>query len=386
MKATKTNTRTTLYTLALLAAVLLTALLACTNPTSPTEALTPKATLEKPAAVSPANAAGAGTLELFLKDFPLQDKVVSNLWVTILSVQVHGEAAGWETVFESPQGEEIDLLELVEEPAHLSTTELPADLYTQVRLVLGDDNRIVIADEREFPLRVPSGQQTGIKIVGEFEVRPGQSTSLLLDFDAQESVKVAGRNKGRYLLRPTIRIEEVSYTPVKEPKSGYERLVIETYPAAPNAPATDTTLLLYDASGLLASADDPADPAVIPAHQPSALIDYVPATPLASGAVLFVSIYSSTSNPGPYSIRVAALPVSAVLPGDSPAYTYSEIGGINADDSPYEGYEATLGAEPWKDTYEAGDGPARLELGEGTPLHRYLGGGHDVDWVMITLP
>ena len=162
--------------------------------------------------------------------------------------------------------------------------------------------------------------------------------------------------------------------------------MIETYPADPDAAATDTTLLLYDASGLLASADAPNDPAVLPEHQPSALIDYVPSTPLASGTVLFVSIYSSTSNFGEYSIRAVPVPAGAVLPADSPAYTYSGIPGVNSDDSPYEGYEATLGAEPWKDTYGAGEGPARLELGAGTPLYRSLGGGHDVDWVMITLP
>ena len=177
-----------------------------------------------------------------------------------------------------------------------------------------------------------------------------------------------------------------SFNFVGDPIKSYGRLVIETYPAALGAPATDTTLLLYDASGLLASADDPADPAVIPAHQPSALIDYVPSTPLASGTVLFVSIYSSTSNFGEYSIRAVQVPAGAVLPGDLPAYSYSGIGGINADDSPYEGYEASLGAEPWKGTYGTDEGPARLELGAGTPLYRSLGGGHDVDWVMITLP
>jgi hypothetical protein len=133
-------------------------------------------------------------------------------------VEVHGESSGWFTVFENLDSATYDLLTLVEEPVYLGTADLPADTYTQVRLMLGTDNSIVLAEDGEpRPLEVPSGQKTGIKIVGDFEVREGFETSVTLDFDAQESVNVTGN--GRYQLRPTVRIEAVDYRPVARDNS-----------------------------------------------------------------------------------------------------------------------------------------------------------------------
>ncbi len=186
--------------------VLVTAL-SCTNPVVPSSA---------PAGNSSSGPAAAlarkpvGTLELFLKDFPLGDRQVASVWVEILSIKAHGEATGWTTVFANPKGAEFDLLELSTEPAHLSTTQLAPDLYTQIRLVLGSANRVTLTGSGDFPLVVPSGEQTGIKIVGEFSIKEGADTTLVLDFDAQQSVKLTGR--GKYHLKPVIRIESVSYT------------------------------------------------------------------------------------------------------------------------------------------------------------------------------
>jgi hypothetical protein len=54
-------------------------------------------------------------------------------------------------------------------------------------------------------LKIPSGFQTGIKLVGTFEIIEGVTTELILDFDVQQSVVKAG-SSGQYLLKPTIKV------------------------------------------------------------------------------------------------------------------------------------------------------------------------------------
>lgn len=73
----------------------------------------------------------------------------------------------------------------------------------QVRLVLGDDNTIVV-DGEEYDLMVPSGSQSGLKINLCLDLSGTPQYDLILDFDAAESVHRLGN--GRYMMRPVIRV------------------------------------------------------------------------------------------------------------------------------------------------------------------------------------
>jgi hypothetical protein len=55
------------------------------------------------------------------------------------------------------------------------------------------------------PLKVPSGYQTGIKLVHPFDILAEVPTELILDFSAEESVHVAGKS-GKCMLKPTIKV------------------------------------------------------------------------------------------------------------------------------------------------------------------------------------
>ena len=57
-------------------------------------------------------------------------------------------------------------------------------------------------------LKIPSGFQTGEKIVKGFTINNNQTTEIILDFDASRSVVEAG-NSGQWLLKPTIRVGEL---------------------------------------------------------------------------------------------------------------------------------------------------------------------------------
>ncbi|HLT33594.1 MAG TPA: DUF4382 domain-containing protein [Aquaticitalea sp.] len=73
----------------------------------------------------------------------------------------------------------------------------------QIRLVLGDDNTIVI-DGETFPLTTPSAQQSGLKIQVNESLLPNIGYTFLLDFDVDESIVNAG-NSDNIILKPVIR-------------------------------------------------------------------------------------------------------------------------------------------------------------------------------------
>jgi hypothetical protein len=66
-------------------------------------------------------------------------------------------------------------------------------------------NYVIDLDDNEHELKVPSGYQTGVKIVQGFTISEKQTTELVLDFSASASVVVAGKS-GNWLLKPTIKV------------------------------------------------------------------------------------------------------------------------------------------------------------------------------------
>lgn len=159
----------------------------------------------------------------------------------------------WQTV--GTPNETYDLLTLVNGALEeLGQTTLPSGQYSQVRLILGttDDNTnnilghphpyanyFVDKDDNERELRVPSGYQTGIKIVRGFEIDPNQTTELVLDFDAARSIVKAG-SSGHWNLKPTIKVlDTVLYSriagTVREGSVGESGVLVsaQVYSAAP---------------------------------------------------------------------------------------------------------------------------------------------------------
>lgn len=85
------------------------------------------------------------------------------------------------TVFEGEK--ELNLLDLRNGRTDLlADAEVPAGTYTQMRLVVSA-GRVKLTDGREFNLKVPSGESSGIKLNFTFEVADGETVPLLLDVD-----------------------------------------------------------------------------------------------------------------------------------------------------------------------------------------------------------
>ncbi|MDR6299663.1 DUF4382 domain-containing protein [Mesonia maritima] len=104
-----------------------------------------------------------------------------------------------------------DLLELTGGASVVLTDEeeIPAGNVSQIRLILGDDNTIVV-DGETFPLSTPSAQQSGLKLNLNTTLEEGIVYEYILDFDVEKSIVTQGN--GGYSLKPVIRINAVAET------------------------------------------------------------------------------------------------------------------------------------------------------------------------------
>jgi len=73
------------------------------------------------------------------------------------------------------------------DPVVLSDVSVEPGWYEQLRLVLSEENTIVV-DGQTHPITIPSGSQTGVKFRGPFFLEAGKFFRINLDFKAPESV------------------------------------------------------------------------------------------------------------------------------------------------------------------------------------------------------
>ena len=84
---------------------------------------------------------------------------------------------------------------------------IPVGTLSQMRLVLGDGNSIVIKNDNdeneEFELKTPSAQQSGLKLKVNALIEEGFTYDFILDFDVEKSIVRAG-NSGNIILKPVL--------------------------------------------------------------------------------------------------------------------------------------------------------------------------------------
>lgn len=85
----------------------------------------------------------------------------------------------------------------------IATGDLNAGTVSQIRLILGPNNTVSV-DGVVHPLQTPSAQQSGLKLQVHEVFQPGVSYTILLDFDANQSIVEHGN--GDYSLKPVIRV------------------------------------------------------------------------------------------------------------------------------------------------------------------------------------
>jgi hypothetical protein len=145
---------------------------------------------------------GAARVRVLLTDDPADYEEVN---IDIQDVQINPEDddGGWQSL-ENVNTGVYNLLELTGGlEAVLADVELPAGRINQLRLILGEDNTLMI-DGKIKDLTTPSAQQSGLKIAIHTVLEEGVTYDILLDFDAARSVVKAG-NSGKFILKPVIR-------------------------------------------------------------------------------------------------------------------------------------------------------------------------------------
>lgn len=145
---------------------------------------------------------GKARLQVFLTDDPGDYDAVN---VDVQDVQINlttDTEGGWQSLPGVAKGV-YNLLDLVDnKDTLLVNADIPAGRIQQIRLVLGDNNSIVV-DGIEAPLQTPSAQQSGLKLNIHQDVDAGLVYKMILDFDASRSIVTTGSEK--YILKPVIR-------------------------------------------------------------------------------------------------------------------------------------------------------------------------------------
>jgi hypothetical protein len=153
--------------------------------------------------------AKTGIIEVRVTDAP-PEYGITEIWVTVLDSEEEGVAvhkAGddgdgvWITIpITGDNPFELLSLQKANLDALLATEEVTAGKYTQIRMTI-DIVQVKIGDGDLQPAVLPSGK---LKFVRPFEVFDGETTIILLDFDADKSVTVTGG--GKVIVKPVVKL------------------------------------------------------------------------------------------------------------------------------------------------------------------------------------
>jgi len=175
---------------------------------------------------SPAGPSGGSALNVRITDGPFTN--AKAVLVTFSGLRAHRAENEWEDVqfAGGATTRTCDLKKLENEASDIlgSGDSLPAGQYTQIRLVVTSatlyfDNAsdgptcaptITAPDGATASLEIPSGE---VKLNRGFELINAGTTTILLDFDGDRSIRETGN--GRYMMSPVIGI--VSVTPSSTP-------------------------------------------------------------------------------------------------------------------------------------------------------------------------
>ena len=163
---------------------------------------------------SSSNSSDTGTLNLSVSDAPVDSAAA--VWVEFTGVELKAAGSQLLTV-EYATPKKINLLDLqgsISEPL-ISNQTVKAGKYEWVRLLVNAqpgvlDSYIEFENGDQVSLLVPSGKQTGLKLVNPFFITADGISNFTIDFDLRKSV-INPRGRPDYILKPALRIVDNSH-------------------------------------------------------------------------------------------------------------------------------------------------------------------------------
>jgi hypothetical protein len=151
-----------------------------------------------------------GYMQMRMTDTPA---AYLHVYVDVKNVEIHRSSSdqntesGWVSL--NTRAAIYDLLTLQNNVIAVlaDSTLLPTGKVTQMRLILGSNNSVVLNDNSSHPLTIPSSMNTGIKINLNTAIEPDKTTRILIDFNADKSINLQG--DGSYQLTPVIQLKSI---------------------------------------------------------------------------------------------------------------------------------------------------------------------------------
>ena len=150
-----------------------------------------------------------GSVSVGLTDAPTME--LSSVNIAFNAIRLKPADGDW-LEFSLDETGVVDLLTLqggVTEPL-ITNEEVPAGVYNEIRLIIDTDNSYVTKEsngDSQFTLAVPSGEQSGLKLKGDFVVAADSSNNFTIDFDVRKSiVNPPGNALADYMLKPVLRL------------------------------------------------------------------------------------------------------------------------------------------------------------------------------------
>jgi len=152
-----------------------------------------------------------GALSINLTDAPVDD--ATDVVVAFTGVELH-RTDGQTLSLDFASTKSINLITLQGGVTGALTQDsaVPAGNYDWMRLkVLASKNSqgesyIRLLSGAQYPLWIPSGAETGLKLVRPFTVAQGSTTRLVIDFDLRKSITAPPGQDPNYIMRPTLRL------------------------------------------------------------------------------------------------------------------------------------------------------------------------------------
>lgn len=148
-----------------------------------------------------------GTVGLLITDKP--STVFSEIKFNILEAVLIGDD-GQHLFFQG--SEPVDLLELENFAEPVEFGEVPAGIYTKLRLYIDDLVLVRKEDGAIFTPAVPANGKIDLLAPDGFSVLPGRTLYAMVDMDADKAFKVSG-NSHNYRFRPVVKPEFFNGTP-----------------------------------------------------------------------------------------------------------------------------------------------------------------------------